>query len=125
MNILQKVTIKQILTENSKEKLLHSFIHKKEQLQKEYEQLHFQLKKAEGRQSPSLKRQFELERERKKEKIEIIDFQIQQLSILPIGSELIEQEKQAIIEVNVGDNWNEMNSEKTVVIKDGIVIEIR
>jgi len=45
--------------------------------------------------------------------------------MLPIGSELQDQEIQALIDIKVGDNWEEITKGKTIVIKDGTIIEIR
>ena len=42
----------------------------------------------------------------------MIDFQIDQLGILPLGSELKDQDVQALIDINIGDNWEELSKEK-------------
>ncbi|MEH7110471.1 YlqD family protein, partial [Bacillus sp. JJ1764] len=68
---------------------------------------------------------FEKEIQNRKEKIKLIDFQIEQLHILPIGSELKEKEVQAIVEVKVGDSWDATNLRPTIIVKDGIIEEIR
>ena len=47
MKILQNVTVKQVLTESSKNELLDKYKSKRLQLQKESEQLRFELKKLE------------------------------------------------------------------------------
>jgi len=47
MKIIYPITVKQILTENSKEKLIHKWQAKKEEMKRECDQLYFQLKKAE------------------------------------------------------------------------------
>ncbi len=47
MKILQTVVVKQVLTENSKNQLLEKYKSKRLQLQKESEQLQFELKKLE------------------------------------------------------------------------------
>lgn len=54
-----------------------------------------------------------------------MDFQIEQLHMLPLGSELKEKEVQAIIEVKKGTPWEDIEKGKTIIIKDGIVDEIR
>ncbi len=59
------------------------------------------------------------------EKIKLTDFQIDQLQILPLGSELKDKEIQGILEVQVGDNWEEKNLSRTIVVKDGYISEIR
>lgn len=128
MKILQTVIVKQILTEKSKEEITNKYRQQKLQLQKESEQLRFELKKLERSkkyQQDHLKRQFEKEVQLRHEKIKLIDFQLEQLQILPLGSELKQTECQAIIEVNEGDRWDEIVTDKTIIIKDGIVKEIR
>ncbi|EUJ32315.1 hypothetical protein PCORN_02022 [Listeria cornellensis FSL F6-0969] len=45
MKIIQKVTVKQILTEKSKEKLFQFYLEQRQTLQKESDQLHFEQKK--------------------------------------------------------------------------------
>ncbi|MEI5906150.1 YlqD family protein [Bacillus spongiae] len=128
MKILQNVIVKQILTKDSKEKLYKQYEEGKTQLQKEIDQFKFELKKQEKLKkfSPkSLKVHFEKEISGREEKIKLFDFQIKQLDILPIGSELKDQELQSILEVKEGDNWENVIAGKTIVVKDGIVSEIR
>ncbi|UII57391.1 YlqD family protein [Cytobacillus spongiae] len=128
MKILQTVVVKQVLTEKSKQKLLDEYHAKKLQIQKECDQLRFEMKKLEKAnrfQSNSLKNHFEKEVDMRQEKLKLLEFQIEQLHILELGSELKEKEVQAIIDVNEGDRWDELLNHKTIVIKDGIVDEIR
>ncbi|MBS4217774.1 YlqD family protein [Bacillus sp. FJAT-49711] len=128
MRILQSVSVKQVLTEMSKYKLLKKYKNNKQQLKKECDQLLFEMKKLERTRkytSGGLKTQFDKEIDMRKEKIKLIDFQIDQLDMLPIGSELHDQDIQAVIDVKVGDNWEELTKGKTIIIKDGIITEIR
>jgi len=128
LKILQTVTVKQILTETSKNDLLQKYHQKKLQLQKECEQLRFESKKLEKAKKfsgTSLKIHFDKEISSRQEKIKLVDFQIEQLNILPIGTELKEKEVQAILDVQVGDDWNSITQEKIIIIKDGIISEIR
>ncbi|MFS0613209.1 YlqD family protein [Lederbergia ruris] len=128
MKILQKVNVKQVLTEQSKDQLLKKYEQNKQQLQKECDQLFFEMKKLErNRKYPAggLKTQFDKEIDLRKERIKMIEFQIEQLEILPLGSELQDQEVSAMIEISVGDNWEEKVSGRTIVVKDGIITEIR
>lgn len=123
---MRTTVVKQVLTETLKQSLLSSYQDKKSQLEKEYEQLRFELKKTERQQKGSRQQKagfFQKEMEQRRQKIENIDFQKSQLEMLPLGSELKEKEVQALIDVQVGDRWEE--TEKTIVIKDGIVVEIR
>ncbi|MCH1623807.1 YlqD family protein [Fredinandcohnia quinoae] len=128
MKILQTVVVKQVLTENSKKTLLDSILQSKNQLHKECEQLQFELKKMEKtkKYNPAkLQPHFLKEINNRQEKIKLLDFQIEQIHMLPLGSELKEKEVQSIIEVNKGDDWAEITSLRTIVIKEGIVEDIR
>lgn len=120
--------VKQVLTEKSKLFLLEGYEKNKQQLIKECEQLKFELKKLEKTkkfQSNNLKIHFEKEIHKRQEKAKLLDFQIEQLHILPLGSELKDKEVNAIIDIEVGDCWKTVQSEKTIIIKDGIIDEIR
>ena len=128
VKILQNVIVNQVLTESSKKQLLETYTSKKLQLQKESEQLRFELKKMEKTrnfQPASLRAHFEKEISSRLEKIKLVEFQIEQLNILPVGSELKEREVQSIAEVEIGTNWEEFIQTKVIVVKDGIVEDIR
>lgn len=128
MKILQNVVVKQILTEQSRQKLLDKYNDQMLQLQKEYEQLQFEAKRLEKSkrfQPGEIKPQFEKEMSIRREKEKLLEFQISQLHMLPLGSELKEKEVQAIIDVSVGDAWGDPASQPVIVIKDGIIQEIR
>lgn len=128
MKVLQTIIVKQVLTETSKDEIFQKYHLRKIQLQKECDQLRFELKKLEkAKKLPpeTLKRHFDQEINVHKEKIKLLDFQIEQLHILPLGSELKETELQGIIEIKEGDPWDQFLSGKTIVVKDGIVAEIR
>ncbi|ABS73947.1 MULTISPECIES: YlqD family protein [Bacillus] len=126
MQIIHRVTVMQVLTEQSKEKLLASFAEKKQTLERECSQLYFQLRKHEkDQQNPDVAESFKKAIEKRQDKIKMIDFQISQTESLPLGSEVKEKEIDALLSINVGDNWHEKTAANTIVIKDGVVIEIR
>ncbi|MDX8365040.1 YlqD family protein [Cytobacillus sp. IB215665] len=128
MKIIQNIIVKQVLTEKSKDGLLDKFQKSKFQLQKECDQLRFERKKMENNkkyQASTLHTYFEREINSRLDKIKVLDFQIEQLEILPIGSELREKEVQAIVDINVGDSWDDISHDKTIIIKEGIVVEMR
>ncbi|PLR97299.1 YlqD family protein [Bacillus sp. T33-2] len=128
MRVLQTVVVKQVLTESSKTEILNKFQSRQLQLKKETEQLKFELKKLEKSkmyQPENIRKKFENEILEHHEKIKLLDFQIQQLHILPIGSEIKDTEVQAIVELQEGDRWDSFLAGKTIIVKDGIVAEIR
>ncbi|NMD69486.1 hypothetical protein HHO41_04230 [Bacillus sp. DNRA2] len=128
MKLLQTVVVKQILTEQSKHELFEKYQSKKLQLQKECDQLRFEMKKLEKTkkfQPTSLIQHFDKEIQARQEKIKLADFQIEQLHNLPIGSELKEREVQALVDINVGERWDDFLAGSTIIVKDGMVTEIR
>ncbi|MBC6314764.1 YlqD family protein [Listeria grandensis] len=128
MKIIQKVTVKQVLTEKSKQKLLQFYLEQRQQLQKESDQLHFEQKKMERKNKfnqESVNDYFGREIEMRQEKVKLIEFQLEQLDILPLGSEIKERDLEAILDVSVGDAWDDTIFAKTIVIQDDIIIEIR
>ncbi len=128
VKIIQTVEVKQILTENSKAKLIGSLQTNKDQLLKECEQLKFELKKMEKLKKfdpIKIKQYFTNEMDLRQEKVKQLEFQIEQIHMLPLGSEIKEKEVQSIFDINVGENWDETTTARTIVIKEGIVEEIR
>ncbi|MEH7546243.1 MULTISPECIES: YlqD family protein [Bacillaceae] len=128
MQLIQTVVVKQVLTEKSKEQLYEKFQGRMLQLKKESEQLLFEqkrLEKTKNFSSEALKKKFETEIRTRKEKIKLLEFQMEQLHNLPLGSEIQEREVQALVEVNVGDQWDNSVGQSTIIIEDGIVKEIR
>jgi len=128
LQLIQTVVVKQVLTEKSKQQLFEKFQGKLLQLKKESEQLLFEqrrLEKTKNYSQESLKAKFKKEFQIRKEKMQLVEFQLEQLHNLPLGSEIQEREVQALVEVNVGDSWDERIGHPTIVIEDGIIKEIR
>ncbi|MCA0969165.1 YlqD family protein [Halobacillus litoralis] len=127
MQIIQKVTVKQILTTSSRDKLKETFSRKTAQLEKECRQLEFEQKKLERKPELSKKeveRRFSKEISRRKDRIRWMEHQLEQLSVLPDGSELEIDEVEALVEVQEGDHWEDIRN-KEIVIQDGKVIRAR
>jgi predicted RNase H-like nuclease (RuvC/YqgF family) len=128
MKILKTVAVKQILTAESKKSMLESFEEQMFQLQKECEQLRFEMRRQERERKfdkNALRQKFEQEIERRQEKIRLLEYQIEQLNFLPLGSELDDGEVDMILDIEVGDDWRQLAGESAILIKDGKVYEIR
>ena len=126
MKIIKKVLIKQIVTEQSKQRLRNGFEKQKMQLEQECQQLLFEQRKLSGKSRVSkqdLHVRFQDEIKKRKEEITLIDFKIEQLDMVEIGSEIVESEVETLVEVKEGMHWNGFN-EQAIVIKDGIVVRI-
>lgn len=127
MKIIKRVQVKQVITEKSKEELRKKFEQNKVQLERECQQLLFEQRKLKNKlsnQQHEIKERFEREINMRKDKIAIIDFKMDQLALLEIGSEIIEKEVDALVDVEVGANWEELVGNQAIVIKDNIVVRI-
>jgi len=131
MKVIKKVVVKQVLTENRKKWMIDDFLKHKKQVQKEINQLEFQLhKKLKASKNNfeyqnALKSSFNKEIKERNDKVKIIDFQIGQLNELQIETEIKEQTIDTLHNLNVGDDWNAFLNNTEIIIKDGVVFEIR
>ncbi|HIV75852.1 MAG TPA: YlqD family protein [Candidatus Pseudogracilibacillus intestinigallinarum] len=127
MQIIQKVIVKQMITENSKYTLQKKFEREKKQLELECQQLLFEQRKLMNKLTQSkteVEERFEREINFRKDKMLMIDFKIEQLEVLEIGSEIIEREMEAIVPVEVGKDWETIMKERIIVVKDNIIVRI-
>ncbi|GIP62112.1 hypothetical protein J32TS6_06670 [Virgibacillus pantothenticus] len=127
MQIIKKVQIKQVLTENSKEKIKANFHDHKMRLEQECQQLLFEQRKLQNKSGYSkqeIEHRFQQELNNRKEKIKLAEFKMEQLDMLEIGSEIVEREVEALVEVTEGSQWNEIMKEQAIIVKDNIVIRI-
>lgn len=127
MRIMRKALIKQIVTEKSKSKLKSKFNQSQMRLEQECQQLLFEQRKLQNKTGVSkqeISQRFQQEINKRKEKMRLIDFKMEQLNTLEIGSEMIEKEVETLVEVEVGMHWDGMVNEKAIVIKDDVVIRI-
>lgn len=102
MEIIQKVVVKQILTKASKQELIEYYTEQKRQIEQECDQLHFEQKKMERKskfQPDQVADYFVHELEIRREKKKLIQFQMEQLEVLELGSEIREREMETIIDV--------------------------
>ncbi|MFC4387376.1 YlqD family protein [Gracilibacillus marinus] len=127
MKIIRKVAVKQIVTEQTKVKLEEEYELKIFQLEQECQQLLFEQKKLEQRSTKKkadIALKFQKEMSNRKDHIKWYKYKLEQLSILPIGSEINDGEVEAMIDVEVGMDWNELVDKKSIIVKDGIVTKI-
>ncbi|WP_100404504.1 YlqD family protein [Bacillus solitudinis] len=129
MKLLRKVTVKQILTEAKKKTLLKQFDLEVIQIEREIEQMKFQLHKAlkdvtEKSEKVMVRTRFQQEIENREEQLKSLAFKIQQLHKLEIGTEMNEGTVESISEVQVGDRWSE-SGRTEIIIKDGFIHEFR
>ncbi|WP_112180823.1 MULTISPECIES: YlqD family protein [Paraliobacillus] len=127
MQIIQKILVKQVITESSKTLIQKNFKKKLQQLEQESQQLIFERKKLEhkpGVDKYKVNKRFQDEIQKREERKKQIHFQLDQLEIVPIGTEIVENEVEALVDVYEGMNWQEVMKEQAIIIQDGMVIRI-
>ncbi|MDQ0299108.1 hypothetical protein J2S78_001528 [Salibacterium salarium] len=128
MQIIKKVTVKHVLTERMREKMMMDLKKDQQRLEKEIEQLRFQLQKQlktvdTVRRTGEIKDRFYKEIDKRKEKINSADFQRSQIEQLPLYTEMSSGHVDAMEEVEEGDEWP--LPEQEIVVRDGKIIKIR
>lgn len=119
--------IKQIVTEQSKQKLHKHFSDSKKLLEQECQQLLFEQRKLQhkaGMSKQKVAQRFQQALQVREEKIQLLDFKIEQLELLEYGNEIVEKEVDALIDIHVGASWEETIKDKAIIIKDGIIVRI-
>ncbi|ELK45744.1 YlqD family protein [Halobacillus sp. ACCC02827] len=128
MQIIRRVPVKEVLTNNSRAEMKRNFDQKWKQLDQECEQLMFEQKKLErkpGLSKQEVEKRFSKEISRRKDQLRWLEYQSTQLDILPDGSELKTDEVDVLVTVHEGDCWKDITQEQEIVIKDGKVIRAR
>ncbi len=96
-------------------------------LEQECQQLLFEQRKMNNKTAFSkqdIAQKFHEEIELRKDKIKAIDFKMEQLEILAIGSEILENEVEALVEVEEGTHWSKLMNDEAIILKDDIVVRI-
>lgn len=127
MKIIKKIQIKQIVTEESKSEMKEKLLGKIMRLEQECQQLMFEKRKIQNKGQFSkaiIEEKFQREIDSRQEEIKQNEFKLEQLAIIEIGSEIIENEVEALVEVSEGMHWNQIMDKQAIVIKDNVVIRI-
>lgn len=126
MHILQTVSVVQVVTDSLKQNRMNAYEQQKRRLERETAQLLFEKKKAErsGSKQAEAAARFQIEIDQRHEKLAVVEFQISQLDQLPLGTELKERDIQSIVDIKTGDHFDGKTG-GTIVVKDGVIVEIR
>ncbi|TCS79213.1 YlqD family protein [Tepidibacillus fermentans] len=132
MKIKVPIPVKMIVTDSSKIKMRNEINESIRKLNVELEQLQFQQKKLmneaqkKGREAVRIvQERMDYETNRRKEKLVTLTEQLNHLEKIEEGEEIFHRFVEAEMEIHVGDSWNQIFHGNEIVIKDGIVIEIR
>ena len=132
MKLKRPVTIKVIVTEDFKSELKEELTKTLTQVDQVILQIDVQLRKyvpevakADLEQAGRLRRELDAERQRHERIKAEVSSRLQDISSLELGTEYDQGQIESEVEVSVGDNLLPKLNEAAIVIKDGIVQEIR
>lgn len=131
INITRKIVLKQLVTENFKKKAVSELQGSLKQIEVEMDHFDKQYRKmiteftVKGLpQADELKAQYQAEKERKNALKQQLSEQFKAAQALELGSEIVHSIIDGPAEVNVGDNFDQLNRHE-ILLEDGIVKEIR
>jgi hypothetical protein len=132
MRLKRAVTIKAIVTEDFKTNVTEELNRTLAKIDQAAQQLEFQLRryvpevaKADLEQAGRLRREIETERQRHEGVKAEVTGRLKEISELEIGAEFVQGTIEGDVDVEVGDNLMEMLGAAEIVVKDGIVQEIK
>lgn len=132
LTVIRPVQVKIILTEASRAALVEQYARRIRQQREAWEQWQFQSKKilADAKKKSAdayalAQEKIAREDRQRKEKLDMLQFQLQQAENLPEGSEMDYQIVQSPVTIQIGDVWDEIMAGTEILIKDGQVHEIR
>lgn len=132
LTIFRSVQVKIIMTEASRAALVEQYARQIRLQRDSWEQWQFLTKKilADAKKKSAdtyalAQEKVAREEKQRKEKMEILQFQLRQAENLPEGSEMDYQTVQSPVTVQIGDVWDEIIAGTEILIKDGQVHEIR
>lgn len=132
LSVRQDVALIFIVTENLKARLLEEFTNAEADVQREIEQFDFrakhalaELQRADLNRAMAARQQIEVEKRRLDAvKAEILQ-QKQEIEALSLGSEYPRGTVEGVVEVTQGDNLFEKLAGSQLIVRDGVIIEIR
>jgi len=132
MRLKRSVTVKVIVTEEFKNRLKDELSSTLRRVESVSQQLDFQLRryvpevaKTDIEQAGRLRREIEGERHRHEEMRSELESRIREVTGLDIGSQYEQGTVEGEVEISVGDNLIEKLTGTEILIKDGIVEEIK
>lgn len=132
ITIRQPVAVKFILTEMTKQQILEEHRRQIENLTEELEQLEVQGKAAleqamahGGDVAQQVRERFDEERDGRLAQREQLIQQVQQIQQMDLGAEIQNMSVETSVDVHVGDDWGDVLRGAEIIIRDGVVHEIR
>ncbi|EPZ51594.1 MULTISPECIES: YlqD family protein [Alicyclobacillus] len=132
MEIRQPVAVKVVLTETTKQQIIQEQRRQIEQVSNEIEQLEAQGKEAlaqamaqGGDIAQQVRQQIDNERTTRERRREELFQQMQQIQQMELGTELQNMTVETTVSVKPGDDWTKVLLGAEIIVRDGIIQEIR
>lgn len=130
LTVSRPVVIKAIVTEGFKRLYLQDLEEAIKRVDTIVQQLDMQIRRTElerqvSPQSRALRQQLELERARQEGTKAELSMRLREAQELALNSEFTQGTVESLVEVNVGDNLFTKLGRTEIVVKDGIIMEIR
>ncbi|MCL6553871.1 MAG: YlqD family protein [Firmicutes bacterium] len=130
ITLVRPVVVKAIVTEAFKRQYLSELEDMIKRLDAVIGQIDSQIRRAELErqitpQSRAIRQQLELERSRQEAARAELSARMREAEALELHSEFSQGTVESLVEVNVGDNFFARLTRTEIVVKDGIVVEIR
>lgn len=131
MIIERRIKVTSVVTEQFKQNVIQEIQNNIKQIEAEISYIELSAKRTvteltikASPQAQAIKEQFEWEKKKREDaKIKLTE-QMKKINGLEIDSEIVQGEVTGPVEIKPGDNWDEVNN-KEIVLKDGIIIELR
>jgi hypothetical protein len=132
LTVRRSIAVQAIVTEKLKEELKAELEEGVETTQRRIDQMDFQsrrfladLQRTDLTQAMSARRQIEAERRRQEAIVEDLRKQIEEAEKLELGTEFPRGTIEGVVEINQGDDLFKKLGGSQIVVKDGIVVEVR
>ncbi|MGH2426375.1 MAG: YlqD family protein [bacterium] len=130
LTVSRPVVIKAIVTEGFKRLYLQDLEEAIKRVDTIVQQLDMQIRRTElerqvSPQSRAIRQQLELERARQEGTKAELSMRLREAQELALNSEFTQGTVESLVEVNVGDNLFTKLGRTEIVVKDGIIMEIR
>ena len=132
MTIRRPVAVHVIVTEDFKKELAEELQEAVDATKKRIEQLEFEsrrfladIQRSDINQAMAARHRLESERRKQEALRDELDRQAGEVSNLELGSEFPRGTLEGLVEVKEGDNLYDKLSKATVLIKDGVILEVR
>ena len=132
LTIRQPVTVKFILTEQTKQRAVSEFHQMISNVSNEIDSIETQGKQfmeqaiQQGEEAvQALEAKIQEEKSKREERRDQLIQQLSQIQQMNLGEEVTQGQVETSVEVKVGDSWDKVLLGSEIIVKDGIVVEIR